>query len=209
MKPAYNTHGCQTFITHSGLPDLHITLRVAKTADHTQGFQTSISLLGLSNLNITLRVAKPPYHTQGCQTSISHSWLPKLSIPLRVCRFYLKPIVELFESKLTYIVNMIRKCNNHKWHTNPCPMRLRHKNTDTHIKAQIQLALSSSLSWLLNYKGHKERHHKNCQWDYKKKSCSTQLSMKFQLLIKAKMLKNNDFSSFQTLSWCIDPAYKC
>ena len=36
-------------------------------------------------------------------------------------------------------------------------------------------------------------------------SCSTQLSMKFQLLIKAKMLKNNYFSCCQTLSWCIYP----
>ena len=34
-------------------------------------------------------------------------------------------------------------------------------------------------------------------------SCSTQLSMKFQLLIKTKMLKNEDFSCFQTLSCCI------
>ena len=34
-------------------------------------------------------------------------------------------------------------------------------------------------------------------------SFSTQLSMKFQLLIKAKMLKNNNFSCCQTLSWCI------
>ena len=42
-----------------------------------------------------------------------------------------------------------------------------------------------------------------------KKLCSTQLSMKFQLLIKAKMLKNNDFCCCQTLSWCIYPADKC
>ena len=33
--------------------------------------------------------------------------------------------------------------------------------------------------------------------------CSTQLSMKFQLLIKAQLLKNDDFSRCQTLSWCI------
>ena len=30
----------------------------------------------------------------------------------------------------------------------------------------------------------------------KKKSCSTQLSIKFQLLMKPKMLKNTDFSCF-------------
>ena len=42
-----------------------------------------------------------------------------------------------------------------------------------------------------------------------KNLCSTQLSMKFQLLIKAKILKNNDFCSCQTLSWCIYPADKC
>ena len=32
--------------------------------------------------------------------------------------------------------------------------------------------------------------------------------MKFQLLIKAKMLKNNDFSCYQTFSWSIYPANK-
>ena len=37
-------------------------------------------------------------------------------------------------------------------------------------------------------------------------SCSTQLSMNFQLLIKAKMLINNEFSCCQTLSWCNYPA---
>ena len=30
-------------------------------------------------------------------------------------------------------------------------------------------------------------------------SCSTELRMRFQLLIKTKMLKNKDFSCFQTL----------
>ena len=34
-------------------------------------------------------------------------------------------------------------------------------------------------------------------------SCSTQMSMKFQQLIKTKILKNKDFSCFQTLKWCI------
>ena len=34
-------------------------------------------------------------------------------------------------------------------------------------------------------------------------SCSTLLSMKLQLLIKTKMLKNKDVSSFQTLRCCI------
>ena len=33
-------------------------------------------------------------------------------------------------------------------------------------------------------------------------SCSSQLSMKFQLLIKAKMLKNKDFSCFYIMAWC-------
>ena len=32
-------------------------------------------------------------------------------------------------------------------------------------------------------------------------SCLTQLSIKFQLLINTKMLKNKDFSCFQTLRW--------
>ena len=36
-------------------------------------------------------------------------------------------------------------------------------------------------------------------------SYSTQLSMKFQLLIKTKMLKNKDFSCFQTVQCCIYP----
>ena len=34
-------------------------------------------------------------------------------------------------------------------------------------------------------------------------SCSTQLSMKFQVLMKPKMLKSTDFSCFQTLRYCI------
>ena len=40
-------------------------------------------------------------------------------------------------------------------------------------------------------------------------SCSTQLSIAFQLLIKPEMLKNKDFSCFQTLIFCIYDAYKC
>ena len=39
--------------------------------------------------------------------------------------------------------------------------------------------------------------------------CSTQRSMKFQLLIKTKMLKNKGFSCFKTLKSCIYHAYKC
>ena len=35
-----------------------------------------------------------------------------------------------------------------------------------------------------------------------------QLSMKFQLLVELKMLKNTDFSSFQTLRCCLYHAYK-
>ena len=42
----------------------------------------------------------------------------------------------------------------------------------------------------------------------KKKSCSTQLSMKFQLLMKLKVVKNKDFSCFRTLSYCIYQANK-
>ena len=40
-------------------------------------------------------------------------------------------------------------------------------------------------------------------------SCSTQLSMKFQTLIKGKRMKNNDLSCFKTLRYCIYPATKC
>ena len=40
-------------------------------------------------------------------------------------------------------------------------------------------------------------------------SCSTYLSMKFQMLIKGKMMKNNDLSCFKTLRYCIYPANKC
>ena len=40
-------------------------------------------------------------------------------------------------------------------------------------------------------------------------SCSTQLNMKFQPLIFTKMLKNIDFSCFQTLRCCIYHANKC
>ena len=40
-------------------------------------------------------------------------------------------------------------------------------------------------------------------------SSSTQPSMKFQLLIKTKVLKNDDFSYFQTLSLCIYPTNSC
>ena len=36
-----------------------------------------------------------------------------------------------------------------------------------------------------------------------------QLSMEFQLLTKTKMLKNKDFSCFQTLRYSIYHAHKC
>ena len=39
-------------------------------------------------------------------------------------------------------------------------------------------------------------------------SCSTQLSMEFQMLIKSKLLKNKDFSCFQMLRCCIYHAHK-
>ena len=39
-------------------------------------------------------------------------------------------------------------------------------------------------------------------------SCSTQLCMKFQLLIKAEILKNKEFSCFQTHRSCIYYANK-
>ena len=40
-------------------------------------------------------------------------------------------------------------------------------------------------------------------------SCSTQLSMEFQMIIKSKMLKNKDFSCFQMPRCCIYHAHKC
>ena len=40
-------------------------------------------------------------------------------------------------------------------------------------------------------------------------SYSTQLSMEFQLLMKTKMLKNKDFSSFQAVLWYINHSDKC
>ena len=40
-------------------------------------------------------------------------------------------------------------------------------------------------------------------------SCSTELRMKFQLLIKGKMVKNKGFSCFKTLRCCIYSANKC
>ena len=40
-------------------------------------------------------------------------------------------------------------------------------------------------------------------------SSSTQLSMKFQWLIKGKVSKNKAFSCFKTLRCCIYPANKC
>ena len=40
-------------------------------------------------------------------------------------------------------------------------------------------------------------------------TCSTQLSMGLQLLLKAKMLKNRCFSCFKALIYCIDHDYKC
>ena len=87
-KPAYHTHtqGCQTCISHPGLSNLHITLRVAKPAYYIQGCQTSISHSGLPNLHITPKVAKPAYHTPGCQISILHSGLPNLLITGRVVK---------------------------------------------------------------------------------------------------------------------------
>ena len=39
-------------------------------------------------------------------------------------------------------------------------------------------------------------------------SCSTQLSMEFQMLIKPRMLKNKRFSCFQQLRCCIYHAHK-
>ena len=40
-------------------------------------------------------------------------------------------------------------------------------------------------------------------------SCSTQLSTKFQLLIKTKILTNKEISCFKTLRGCINHANKC
>ena len=40
-------------------------------------------------------------------------------------------------------------------------------------------------------------------------SCSTQLSMKFQLLIKSKIPTNEDVSCFKSLRCCISHANKC
>ena len=40
-------------------------------------------------------------------------------------------------------------------------------------------------------------------------SCSTQLSTKFQLLIKAKIPANTEFSCFISLRCCIYPTHKC
>ena len=39
--------------------------------------------------------------------------------------------------------------------------------------------------------------------------CSTQLSTKFQLLIKTKITANKEVSCFKSLRWCIYIAYKC
>ena len=39
-------------------------------------------------------------------------------------------------------------------------------------------------------------------------SCSSQLNMEFQMLIKSKMLKNKDFSCVQMLRCCIYHNYK-
>ena len=39
-------------------------------------------------------------------------------------------------------------------------------------------------------------------------SCSTELSMEFQMLIKTKMLNYTDFSCFQALRFCTYHAYK-
>ena len=40
-------------------------------------------------------------------------------------------------------------------------------------------------------------------------SCSSRLSMKFQLLIETKMLENKEIYCIQTLVCCIYHAYKC
>ena len=40
-------------------------------------------------------------------------------------------------------------------------------------------------------------------------SCSTQMSMKFQLLLKIKVRKNKYFSLLNTVMGCIYLAYKC
>ena len=39
-------------------------------------------------------------------------------------------------------------------------------------------------------------------------SCSTQLSMKFQMLIKTKILTNKEVSCFKSLRCCIYPTHK-
>ena len=44
---------------------------------------------------------------------------------------------------------------------------------------------------------------------YKTFSCSTQLSMKFQLLIKTKIPSNEEVSFFKSYRCCIDHANKC
>ena len=44
---------------------------------------------------------------------------------------------------------------------------------------------------------------------YKKMSCSTQLSTKFQLLIKTKIPKSKEVSCFKSLRCCIYHANKC
>ena len=50
---------------------------------------------------------------------------------------------------------------------------------------------------------------KTCPEVIKLASCSTQLSINFQLLIKTKMPKNKDFYFFQTVQCCIYHADKC
>ena len=47
------------------------------------------------------------------------------------------------------------------------------------------------------------------QTQYNQITFYAQLSMEFQLLIKAKMLKNKGISVFQTLRCCIYDANKC
>ena len=44
---------------------------------------------------------------------------------------------------------------------------------------------------------------------YKTFSCSTELRMKFQLLIKTKILTNKEVSCFKSLRCCIYHANKC
>ena len=57
--------------------------------------------------------------------------------------------------------------------------------------------------WDLHFNIHHESAWKTWPRDYKTFSCSSKLSMKFQLLKKHKTQKNKDFSCFKTLICCI------